>query len=38
MPKALFSAEEFTPTEFSTSQDKAAFGNHFFRFIEPDVF
>ena len=26
MPKALFSAEEFKPTEFSTAQDKAAFG------------
>ncbi len=36
MPKVLFSAEEFTPTEFSTAQDKAAFGNHFFRFIESD--
>ena len=36
MPKALFSAEEFKPTEFSTAQDKAAFGNHFFRFIESD--
>jgi hypothetical protein len=36
MPKALFPAEEFTPTEFSTAQDKAAFGNHFFRFIESD--
>lgn len=36
MPKALFSAEEFTPTEFSTAQDKAAFGNHLFRFIDSD--
>ena len=36
MPKPLFSADEFTPTEFSTAQDKAAFGNHFFRFIESD--
>ena len=36
MPKVLFSAEEFTPTEFSTAQDKAVFGNHFFRFIESD--
>ena len=34
MPKALFSAEEFTPTQWSTAQDKATFGNHFFRFIE----
>ncbi len=34
MPKVLFSAEEFTPTQWSTAQDKAAFGNHFFRFIE----
>ena len=34
MPKALFTAEEFTPTQFSTAQDKAAFGNHFFRFVE----
>ena len=36
MPKVLFFAEEFTPTQFSTAQDKAAFGNHFFRFIESD--
>jgi hypothetical protein len=36
MPKILFSAGEFTPTEFSTAQDKAAFGNHFFRFIEAE--
>ena len=36
MPKPSFSADEFTPTEFSTAQDKAAFGNHFFRFIESD--
>lgn len=36
MPNVLFSAEEFKPTEFSTAQDKAAFGNHFFRFIESD--
>lgn len=34
MPNALFSAEEFTPTQWSTAQDKATFGNHFFRFIE----
>ena len=36
MPKILFSAGEFTPTEFSTAQDKAAFGNYFFRFIEAE--
>lgn len=36
MPKLLFHAEQFEPTEFSTPQDKAAFGNHFFRFIESD--
>ena len=36
MPKALFSAEDFTPTQWSTAQDKAAFGNHFFRFIESE--
>jgi hypothetical protein len=30
MPSSLFSADEFTPTEFSTTKDKAAFGNHFF--------
>ena len=36
MPKALFTAEEFTPTQWSTSQDKATFGNHFFRFIESE--
>ena len=36
MAKILFSASEFTPTEFSTAQDKAAFGNHFFRFIEAE--
>ncbi len=36
LPKPLFYADEFTPTEFSTAQDKAAFGNHFFRFIESD--
>ena len=36
MPKPLFSADEFTPTQFSTAQDKAAFGNDFFRFIESD--
>lgn len=36
MPKPLFAADEFVPTEFSTIQDKAAFGNHFFRFIESE--
>lgn len=34
MPKALFATEEFTPTQFFTAQDKATFGNHFFRLIE----
>ena len=36
MPKSLFSADEFTPTQFSTAQDKAAFGNQFFRLIESE--
>ena len=36
MRKALFTADEFIPTAFSTAEDKAAFGNHFFRFIESE--
>ena len=34
MQKILFTADEFIPTAFSSAGDKAAFGNHFFRFID----
>jgi hypothetical protein len=33
MPKGPFLPDEFTPTKFSTTADKAEFGNHFLRFI-----
>lgn len=34
MPKKMFTADQFTPTEFSTTKDKAKFANHFVRFVE----
>jgi hypothetical protein len=36
MPKGPFLPTEFTPTKFSTRDDKAEFGNHFLRFIESE--
>ena len=36
MPKGPFLPTEFTPTKFSTTADKAEFGNHFLRFIESE--
>jgi hypothetical protein len=36
MPKGPFLPYEFTPTKFSTTADKAEFGNHFLRFIESE--
>ena len=33
MPKK-FTAEQFTPTQFDTAEDKAKFANHFVRFVE----
>jgi hypothetical protein len=33
-PSIIFSAEQFTPTEWNTAQDKADFANHFVRFVE----
>jgi hypothetical protein len=32
--KVMFSPQQFTPTEFSTAEDKAKFANHFVRFVE----
>jgi hypothetical protein len=32
----LFEASQFTPTEFSTTEDKAKFANHFVAFVESD--
>lgn len=29
-----FTADQFTPTKFSTAEDKAKFANHFVRFVE----
>jgi hypothetical protein len=34
MPKGPFLSSEFVPTKFSTTQDKADFGNTFLHFIE----
>jgi hypothetical protein len=34
MPKIVFSANQFTATQFSTPENKASFANHFFRFID----
>ena len=34
MPKGPFQLSQFTPTEFSTTADKAAFGNHFLHFVD----
>jgi hypothetical protein len=36
MPKGPFLPSEFVPTKFSTSQDKADFGNTFLHFIESE--
>lgn len=36
MAKNLFDASQFTPTQFSTAEDKAKFANHFARFVEKD--
>ena len=36
MPKGPFLPSEFVPTKFSTSADKAAFGNTFLHFIDSD--
>lgn len=33
MTTKLFTADQFTPTEFSTAADKAKFANHFARFV-----
>lgn len=30
----MFTTEQFTPTKFSTAQEKAKFANHFKRFVE----
>lgn len=31
--KSIFQPEQFTPTQWSTAQDKAKFANHFVRFV-----
>jgi hypothetical protein len=36
MPRGPFLPTEFTPTKFSTADDKAEFGNHFLRFIDSE--
>ena len=36
MPKGPFLPSDFVPTKFSTSTDKAAFGNTFLHFIDSD--
>ena len=36
MPKGPFLPSEFVPTKFSTSQDKADFGNTLLHFIESE--
>ena len=33
---AKFTASQFTPTEWSTAEDKAKFVNHFVRFVKSD--
>lgn len=32
----VFSADQFTPTKWSTAADKAKFANHFVRFVQSD--
>ena len=32
--KTVFRAEQFTPTKFSTAEDKAKFANQFIKFVE----
>lgn len=34
--KNLYTADQFTPTEFSSAGDKARFANHFVRWVESD--
>ena len=34
MSKGPFNPQQFTPTQWSSTEDKAAFGNHFLRFVE----
>jgi len=34
MKKLVYRASDFTPTEFTTADEKARFANHFIRFIE----
>lgn len=34
MPKRVFTADQFTPTEWSTAEDKAKFANQFVVFVE----
>ncbi|MHA2046150.1 MAG: hypothetical protein ACW99G_15265 [Candidatus Thorarchaeota archaeon] len=37
MPKTIvkqFNAEQFTPTQFDTAEQKAKFANHFVKFVE----
>jgi len=34
--RAIFRAEQFTPTQFSSAADKARFANHLVRFIKAD--
>jgi hypothetical protein len=36
MPKGPFLSSDFVPTKFSTSADKAAFGNAFLHFIDSE--
>lgn len=36
MPKRVFTADQFTPTEWSTAEDKAKFANQFVAFVESD--
>jgi hypothetical protein len=36
MAPKLFDASQFTPTQFSTAEEKARFANHFVRFVEKD--
>ena len=36
MKQTQFTASQFTPTKYSTAEDKAKFANHFVRFVEQD--
>lgn len=36
MRTKLFTAAQFTPTEWSTAEEKAKFANHFMNFVEQD--